>query len=373
MKRYFFLATLFIICQSLSAQSEDQQIREALFHYIEGTSYNQPDRIEKAFYAEADLFLDNKEKKLWVVPSAEYISWFKKGTPGEFNGRIGKLLSIDYFGNIAMAKVEILLAGRSLQFIDMFILKKIEGTWKIISKTANSKKTNKSGKRILFVTSNVDYYGDSDIHTGNSFSEITDAYHTFDQAGYTIDFVSPQGGAIPLAYINTSDSLQKKYLYQSDFMYTVGHTYRPEELKASDYAAGYYVGGGSAMYGVPENEAIQQLAMQVYEEHNGIISSICHGTAGIINLKTKDGKYLVAGKKVNGYPDDFERHDAAYYQQFPFRIQHTIEERGGTFRYSPRNTPHLEVEGRLITGQNHYSTKLLALKIIETLEQEPSK
>jgi len=32
--------------------------------------------------------------------------------------------------------VEILIAARNMRFIDMFILKKLEGDWKIISKAA---------------------------------------------------------------------------------------------------------------------------------------------------------------------------------------------------------------------------------------------
>lgn len=373
MNRYFYLAIFIIFSSVLTAQTEEEQIQVALLNYIEGTSYNQADRVEKAFYTGAELFLDNKEKQLWVVPIAKYVSWYTKGEYGKFNGRIGKIISIDYFNNIALAKAEILLTDNELRFIDMFLLKKLDGEWKIFSKTAGSEKTNKKGDRILFIVSNTSFYGDSNIPTGNSFSEIVNAYETFDQAGYTIDFVSPKGGAIPLAYINTSDSLQKKYVYNADFMYTLEHTNTPDQINPEKYSAVYYVGGGSAMYGVPENEAIQQIAMKIYEDYNGIISSVCHGTAGIVNLKTKDGKYLVDGKNINGYPDSYERKDADYFKQFPFHIQKTIEERGGTFKFSPRNTPHLEVHGNVITGQNHLSSKLVALKIIETLENKKSK
>ena len=122
------------------------------------------------------------------------------------------------------------------------------------------------------------------------------------------------------------------------------------------------------MFGVPENGELQKLTMTIYEEHNGIISSVCHGTAGIVNLKIKDGKYLVSGKRINGYPDSFENHDAEYFKLFPFHIQKTIEERGGTFIFSPRNTVHVEVQGNLITGQNYLSSRPVALKIIESLK-----
>ena len=65
----------------------------------------------------------------------------------------------------------------------------------------------------------------------------------------------------------------------------------PLEINASKYKAVQYIGGGGAMFGVPENKEIQSIVMEVYEKHNGIISSVCHGSAGIVNLKTEDGKY----------------------------------------------------------------------------------
>ncbi len=117
-------------------QSEEDHIKTTITKYLEGTSYNQPKTIKKAFYKEASLFLTHKEKKLWIVPIAEYASWFEKKEQGTFNGRVGKILSIDQENDIAMAKAEILAKGKDIRYIDIFLLKKIEGQWKIISKAA---------------------------------------------------------------------------------------------------------------------------------------------------------------------------------------------------------------------------------------------
>ncbi len=206
-----------------------------------------------------------------------------------------------------------------------------------------------------------------DLPTGKSFSEIVNAYDTFKKAGFTVDFVSPKGGSVPLSYINTSDSLSKKYLYDQDLMFALKYTHKPKDINAKNYKAVHYVGGGGAMFGVPENYEIQKISMTIYEKYNGIISSVCHGTAGIVNLKTTDGDYLYKGKIVNGYPDSFERKEAEYFKYFPFLIQKRIEDRGGVFKFSPRNVSHVEVDGNLITGQNYLSSKDVALKIIEIL------
>ena len=373
MIRFLCIITLIGLSNLAFAQTEEELIKATITNYMDGTSYNRTDQINKAFYPKAELFLDNRDKQLWVVPIAEYSSWFEKNERDKFNGRVGRLMSLDYFGNIATAKVEILMPSQELRFIDMFILKKIKGEWKIISKTANSKSTNRKGERILFIVSNAGYFGSSDIVTGNSFKEIVDVYDTYDKAGYTVDFVSPKGGAVPLAYINASDELQRQYMYNADFMYALGHTQTPDQIQAANYRAVYFVGGSGAMYGVPENKAIQQIAMDVYEEHKGIVTSICHGTAGIVNLKTKDGKYLVDGKRISGYPESYEQKNGKHLKHFPFFIQKTIEERGGTFKVGKKNTAHIEVDGNVITGQNHLSCKMVAQKVIETLQNQKSE
>ena len=171
-----------------------------------------------------------------------------------------------------------------------------------------------------------------------------------------------------MAYINTSDEMSKKYLYDTGLMNALKNTKKPSEINASKYKAVQYIGGGAAMFGVPENKNIQKITMDVYEKHNGVISSVCHGTAGIVNLKTKDGKYLVDGKRVSGYPDDYENPNKPYFKTFPFLIKKTIEDRGGEFKFSERGKFTVEADGRLVTGQNFQSSKPVSLKVIELIK-----
>ncbi|MEM9361024.1 MAG: type 1 glutamine amidotransferase domain-containing protein [Bacteroidota bacterium] len=225
--------------------------------------------------------------------------------------------------------------------------------------------------RILFIVSNQDTYGTSTINAANHFAEIVFAYDVFKKSGYAIDFVSPEGGAIPIGYLNTSNAMEKQYLYDFEFMGLLKNTLRPEQVDPKKYKAVYYGGGGAAMFGVPENETIQKITMSVYEENKGIVSAICHGTAGIVNLKTKDGKFLYEGKKVNGFPDLFENKEAAYYQEFPFSIEQTIQDRGGNFSYSEEGWDNYFVlDERLITGQDPTAAASVAQNVVNTLKTQ---
>lgn len=230
---------------------------------------------------------------------------------------------------------------------------------------------NIAASKILIIVSNADSYGDSDIGASNHFAEIVLAYDEFEMAGYSIDFVSPKGGKAPVGYLDTTSTTQNRYLNNAEFMDRLKKTKSPKEINTSDYIAVYYSGGGAAMFGVPENKDIQNIAMAVYEENNGIVSAICHGSAGLVNLKTKDGKFFVAGKKVNGYPDLFESIDDPYYATFPFSIEQKLKENGGDFKYSEEGWDDFSIaDGRLITGQDPTASRSVAKKIIEKLKSK---
>lgn len=351
-------------------ESEERAIRSTLNRYINGTSYNHPNEVKKAFHETANLYLSRKDEPHWIVPSDEYASWFGKGKLGEYTGRIGEIISMDVSGETASAKVEILMPAQQLRFVDQFLLKKFDSEWKIIAKTASRATANNHGMRILFILSSQAFHGTSDIPAGASFSEIVNAYDEFKRHGYTVDFVTPDGGAIPVVYINTSENLHRQYIYDQDFMYALGHSKKPEDIEPARYKAVHYIGGSNAMYGVADNTELQDISMEVYERFDGIVSSVCHGTAGIVNLKKQDGTYLVAGKRVVGYPEDYENQTADYFKQFPLLIGQTVRNHNGDFRFGPRNKAFVEVDGRLITGQNHLSSRLVARKIIEAIEKQ---
>lgn len=232
------------------------------------------------------------------------------------------------------------------------------------------KPVEQTNDKILFIVSNAHYYGDSDINTANHFPELVFAYDVFQKEGYTVDFVSPEGGSIPIGYIY-SDTLIKKYLYDGDFMDMLEFTKKPSEVNSDNYSAIFYVGGGSAMFGVPFNAAIQKIAINIYEQNDGIVSAVCHGTAGIVNIKSSDGSFIVANKTVNGFPDLFENKERSYFQEFPFSIEEQIEKNGGIFKYSSNGWDgYIEIDGKLITGQDPSSSALVAQSVIDKLKSQ---
>lgn len=135
MKNYIVLFTALIAFQFVSAQSECANVEKALQNYMEGSSYNKPEQLLSAFTENATLYLTGKDGFKLYTPK-EYAGFFKNAEKGKFNGRDAKVLAIEVVKDIATAKVEIAGLERQWVYIDLFLLKKFENSWKIISKTA---------------------------------------------------------------------------------------------------------------------------------------------------------------------------------------------------------------------------------------------
>lgn len=136
MNKILITITLIFISNLLYSQNDEEQIKQTLQYYFDGTSYNNIPVIKKAFYKRADLFLSNDKDSLWVSSVDAYANLFTKREKGKFNGRIGKILSIDIERDIAYAKIEISSEKWPKRYIDLTLLKKIEGKWLIVAKTS---------------------------------------------------------------------------------------------------------------------------------------------------------------------------------------------------------------------------------------------
>ena len=125
-----FLSTFYTFAQS-EGKSEIEQISVTLMHYIEGTANGEPERLKKAFHPGFNLYTVTEKDSLRIRSGKKYISNIKEGVK---SNRMGRIISIDYQNNAAMAKAEIVIPNWRV-FTDYFLLLKYEGEWKIIQKS----------------------------------------------------------------------------------------------------------------------------------------------------------------------------------------------------------------------------------------------
>ena len=225
-------------------------------------------------------------------------------------------------------------------------------------------------KKILMVLTSHGELGDTGKTTGFYVGEASHPYNVFvHQAGYSVDLVSPAGGEPPRDGEDSDDPLNQAFL--EEMSEQLANTPRPQQINASDYDAIFYAGGHGTMWDFPNNEALADIAAQIYEA-GGVIGAVCHGPAGLVNVRLKDGRHLVDGKVVNSFTNDEER-EVGLDETVPFLLESKLIERGAEFRKSPNFEAHVETSERLVTGQNPTSAKGVATQMWALLEKSQRK
>ncbi len=228
-------------------------------------------------------------------------------------------------------------------------------------------KSAKNMKKILFVVTSHDKKGSTGAPTGYYLGEVSHAWEVLKNAGYEIDFVSPKGGKAPVDGLDLKDAVNKAFWEDEVYRHKVENTLKPSEVNPADYAAIYYAGGHGTMWDFPEDEAIAAIATRIYE-NDGVVGAVCHGPAGLVNVRLSDGTYLVDGKKVNAFTNE-EETAVKLDNVVPFLLESKLIERGARFEKSGLWQPHVTVDGRLVTGQNPASAKGVGEGVLAVLQE----
>lgn len=220
--------------------------------------------------------------------------------------------------------------------------------------------------KILFVVTSHDTKGNTGEKTGYYLDEVSHPWEVLTNAGYEIDFVSPKGGNPPVDGFDLTDEVNKKFWENKRYHQKITHTLKPSEVNPKNYKAIFYAGGHGAMWDLPNNQEIATLATQIYE-NDGIVAAVCHGPAGLTNIKLSNDTYLITGKKVNAFSNE-EEEIVKLTNVVPFLLEDKLIERGAIFEKSAPWQKHISVDGRLITGQNPQSAKGVGEAILEVIK-----
>jgi len=220
--------------------------------------------------------------------------------------------------------------------------------------------------KVLMVLTSHDQLGNTGRSTGFYVGEAAHPYEVFAREGIEVDFVSPKGGTPPQDGVDRTDPAQAAFLDAPAVAAALAETRTPMDIDPADYEAVLYVGGHGAMWDLPDDEKLADVTRQVWEA-GGAVSAVCHGPAGLINVKLSDGSYLVSGKTVAAFTDEEER-ALGLDDEVPFLLASTLVQRGARHAAVPNCQPNVEVDGRLVTGQNPASAAPLAEALVEVIK-----
>lgn len=238
--------------------------------------------------------------------------------------------------------------------------------------------TKHKPRRILSIVSNTaDLKG---FPVGFFGEEMTRAFLAFIEAGHRVDLASPKGGEVMVdthsdprtpngAYAD--DLITLGFVNHSKFGPMLKSTLPISAIAVDDYDAVWVAGGGGPLLTFKDDTALHKLIADFYERGK-IVTLICHGSSLLLWTRLSNGKLLAEGKKWTGFTDEEEAEiNAAFGMELnDYTIQSKAAEVANTaFLCRGANEPFAIRDGRLITGQQQYSSGLTAELVLETLDE----
>lgn len=224
-------------------------------------------------------------------------------------------------------------------------------------------------QKILVVLTSVEKYPNMNRATGLWLGEAVHFVKKVEEAGYEIDYVSPEGGYTPIDphSLAMADPIDWEWYQKKEFMNRLGATLKPSEVNPDDYIAIYYAGGHGVIWDFPDNEALQSISQKIYE-NGGFVASVCHGAVGLLNIKLSNGSLLVKDKEVTGFSNEEEK--LAELDQFvPFLTETELIARGAIYKKADQPWATFAIaDQRVITGQNPASGGAVADLLIAALK-----
>lgn len=226
--------------------------------------------------------------------------------------------------------------------------------------------------RILAVVTSTERMLEGRGRAGYELTELSRAWWVFEAAGFEVELASPAGGEAPKV-VDGDDAVDADYAFLNEprTQQAMANTQRLDAVDAARYDAIYIVGGKGAMLDLHGHPSLQRILAEVYTR-GGVISAVCHGPAALLGVEVAPGRTLLQGRRVAGFSNAeelFLMEDPV--QRLGFLLQDALAEEA-EYSEGPMYLEHVVSDGRVLTGQNPWSTWALAEATVRALGVEPA-
>jgi putative intracellular protease/amidase len=223
--------------------------------------------------------------------------------------------------------------------------------------------------KILIVLTSHDQLGDTGEKTGFWLEEFAAPYYIIKDGGAEITLASPKGGQPPLDpksdLPENQTELTKRFRSDPAAQAELANTKRLVDVSAADFDAVFYPGGHGPMWDMPEN-ATSIALIEAFVKADKPVGAVCHAPVALVNARGKDGGYLVKGRRVTGFTNE-EEAAVGLTTVVPFLLEDRLKERGSIYSKAANWAPYVQVDGRLVTGQNPASSGPAAEELLKLL------
>lgn len=223
--------------------------------------------------------------------------------------------------------------------------------------------------KILIVLTSHDQLGETGNKTGFWLEEFAAPYYALKDAGAVITLSSPKGGQPPLdpksdLPENLTD-LTKRFRADPAAQTELANTKKISDMSADDFDAVFYPGGHGPMWDMPNNAPSIGL-IEAFVNADKPVGAVCHAPVALVNVRGKDGEYLVKNKRVTGFSNE-EEDAVGLTAVVPFLLEDRLKERGGVYTKGDNWAPYVQVDGKLVTGQNPASSGAVAEALLKLI------
>ena len=234
--------------------------------------------------------------------------------------------------------------------------------------------------KILMVASSPAVSGQTGWPIGFWAAELTHPLHVFQEAGYTVELASTEGGKVEMdGYSNPTDAsgysshdvISLGFMQLDWFKDMLANTQKLTEVDTREYDAIFLVGGQAPMYTFRGNDDLGELFASFYESGKPS-AAVCHSTTLLLEAKKSNGELIVKDKTWTGFAnaeEDFA--DQAVGQKIqPYRIEDEARKiTDTTFKVANAFASYAITDGNLITGQQQNSGAAAARMVVDQLSK----
>lgn len=223
--------------------------------------------------------------------------------------------------------------------------------------------------KILIVLTSHDQLGDTGKKTGFWLEEFAAPYYVLKDAGAAIAVASPKGGLPPLDPKSEESEFQteltQRFRTDTAAQAELANTKKLADVSADDFDAVFYPGGHGPMWDMPDN-ATSIALIEAFVKSDKPVGAVCHAPVALVNVRGKDGEYLIKGKRVTGFTNA-EEEAVGLTAIVPFLLEDRLKGRGSIYSKTANWVPYVQVDGRLVTGQNPASSEPAAEELLKLL------
>ncbi|SIR02925.1 Putative intracellular protease/amidase [Haladaptatus litoreus] len=221
---------------------------------------------------------------------------------------------------------------------------------------------------VLFVVSEEGYWGE----------ECIDPLQTLSDAGADIDIATPSGSkavvddrSIDPENVGEETAERVREAHEND-----QRLQNPMPVANADsdmYDAVVFPGGHGTEWDVNQDSHARRLLRNAVEDENGKALVVCHAVGLLAFTRDSNGEFLVEGRDVTGFPNEWEEeivddHDRMPDgRKLPYWVEDEVKAAGGNWDAELGSDTSVRVDGDLLTARGPESSHAAATTLLEVL------